>query len=119
MSANRSLSWQPELSEGAGPLSPPALAVAAIGERLLGRVDKLAGELTRAIRRAEPFYRTSGLVPVEDLRASMRDGLVDVLGKLSGRAVPGRGPPRETDRRRAEQGVPLPVIVHAHRAAGR
>src|SRR6201999_4055653 len=32
---------------------------------------------------------------------------------------PGREPPRGTGQRRAEQGVPLPVILHAYRVAGK
>jgi hypothetical protein len=93
--------------------------VVAIGERLLARVDDLAADLTEVIRGAEPFYRTDGVVPVDDLRASVRDNLVHILSQLSGRPLPGREPPRVTGRRRAEQGVPLPVILHAYRVAGK
>src|SRR5437867_2634255 len=106
------MTWQPELADEVLALSTPAPAVAAIGERLLARVDDLAAELTQVIRKAEPFYRTSGLVPVEDLRASVRDNLTHILGQLSGRPLPRQEPPRATGRRRAEQGVPLPVILH-------
>ncbi len=99
---------------------PPAAspAVAAIGARLLNRVDAMAAELAEVIRAAEPFYRT-GPVPVEDLRASVRDNLMHILSQLSGRPMPGLEPPRETGRRRAEQGVPLPVVLHAYRVAGK
>jgi len=96
-----------------------APVMAAIGGRLLSRVDDLAGELTEVIRRAEPFYGAHGVVPVEDLRSSVRDNLAHILGRLSGRPLPGLEPPRATGRRRAEQGVPLPVILHAYRVAGK
>jgi hypothetical protein len=92
--------------------------VAAIGLRLLDRVEALATELAETIRQAEPFYRT-GTVPVADLRASVRDNLVHILSQLSGRPMPGLEPPRATGRRRAEQGVPLPVVLHAYRVAGK
>jgi hypothetical protein len=92
--------------------------VAAIGRRLLDRVDDLTIELTEVIRQAEPFYGASDVVPVEDLRASVRDNLVHILSQLSGQPQPGFEPPRATGRRRAEQGVPLPVILHAYRVAG-
>jgi len=92
--------------------------VAAIGLRLLDRVDAMAGELAEVIRVAEPFYRT-GTVPVEDLRASVRDNLVHILSQLCGRPMRGLEPPRATGRRRAEQGVPLPVVLHAYRVAGK
>jgi hypothetical protein len=93
--------------------------MAAIGERLLKRVDEMAGELSEVIQRDEPFYGAGGVVPVEDLRSSVRDNLVHILGHLSGHPPAGLEPPRATGRRRAEQGVPLPVILHAYRVAGR
>jgi hypothetical protein len=104
------MSWEPEA---------PAPAVAAIGKRLLNRVDDLATELTGMIQRAEPFYSERGVVPTEDLRASVLDNLVNILSQLSGRPLPRHEPPRVTGRRRAEQGVPLSVILHAFRVAGK
>src|SRR5262249_18127724 len=93
--------------------------VAAIGEGLLGRVDELAAELTEVIRGTEPFYRAGGMVPAEDLRASVLDNLVHILSRFAGRPRPGLEPPRATGRRRAEQGVPLAEILHAYRIAGK
>jgi len=104
------MTWQ------SGPVDP---AVTAIGRRLLDRVDDLAAELTEVIRQAEPFYSAGGMVPVEDLRSSVRDNLVHILNQLSGLPRPGLEPSRATGRRRAEQGVPLPVILHAYRVAGK
>jgi hypothetical protein len=104
------MTWQSEA---------PAPAVAAIGRRLLDRVEDLATELTDVIRRAEPFYRSGGVVPVEDLRSSVLNNLVHILSQLSGSPMPGLEPPRATGRRRAEQGAPLPVILHAYRVAGK
>jgi hypothetical protein len=98
---------------------PPGPAVALIGERLLGRVDPLATELTEVIRSTESFYGAGGVVPADDLRASVRDNLVHILSRLAGHPMPGLQPPRATGRRRAEQGVPLPVILHAYRIAGK
>jgi len=96
---------------------PPVIA--AIGERLLKRVDRMATELTDVIRRAEPFYYSSEVVPVDDLRTSVRNNLVDILGQLAGRPSRGYEASRATGRRRAEQGAPLPVILHAYRIAGK
>jgi hypothetical protein len=103
------MTWQSEA---------PAPAVTAIGRRLLNRVDELATELTEVIRRAEPFYPTD-VVSTDDLRSSVRDNLVHILSQLSGRPTPGLEPARQTGRRRAEQGVPLPVVLHAYRIAGK
>jgi hypothetical protein len=99
------------------PPTPPV--VVAIGERLLHRVDALATELTEVIRQAEPFYFAADVVPVDDLRTSVRDNLVTILGQLAGRPRPGPEASRATGRRRADQGVPLPVILHAYRVAGK
>jgi hypothetical protein len=90
-----------------------------IGQRLLGRVDLLAIELTELISGTEPFYRAGGVVPTEDLLASVRENLVHILSRFAGLPTPDREPPRTTGRRRAEQGVPLPVILHAYRIAGK
>jgi hypothetical protein len=93
-------------------------AVSAVGERLLTRVDALADDLTAVIRKAEPFYDAGGTVPAEDLRGSVRDNLFYILSRLAGRPSPGLGAPRATGRRRAEQGAPLPAILHSYRVAG-
>jgi PucR C-terminal helix-turn-helix domain/GGDEF-like domain len=100
-------------------VAAPPPAVAAIGERLLARVDDLAAELTEVIRRAEPFYFAADVVPIDDLRTSVRGNLVHILGQLAGRPKSSTEAARATGRRRAEQGVPLPVILHAYRIAGK
>src|SRR5438067_2509147 len=93
--------------------------IVAIAERLLGRADALADELTAAIRRAEPSYDADNLVPVEDLRTSVRNNVVYIFTRLAGgRQAPGLAPARATGRRRAEQGAPLPAILHSYRVAG-
>jgi hypothetical protein len=94
-------------------------AVAAIGERLLGRVEELTTVLTAAIRKAEPSYDADNLVPADDLHASVRANLVYILTRLAGeRMPPDLAPARATGRRRAEQGAPLPAILHSYRVAG-
>src|SRR5262249_39626539 len=93
--------------------------ITLIGQRLLGRVDQLAIELTDLISGTEPFYRAGGVVPAEDLLLSVRENLVHILSRFAGLPTPDREPPRTTGRRRAEQGVPLPVILHAYRIAGK
>jgi hypothetical protein len=96
----------------------PTRGVAAIGQRLLARVDELSIRLTDTIRTAERFY-SGDTVPLDDLRVSVRQNLVHILSGLSGQPLPGLAPPRATGRRRAEQGVPLTVILRAYRVAGR
>lgn len=102
-----------------GPTGGSAPSIAAIGEQLLRRADRLATELTELIRVTEPFYSSVGVVPTNDLRTSVLDNLVHILSRFAGRPTPGLEAPRETGRRRAEQGVPLAVILHAYRIAGK
>jgi len=66
----------------------PGPAVAAIGERLLDRIDALADELTGVIRAAEPFYDAGKIVPVDDLGRSVRDNLAYILSRLAGQPAP-------------------------------
>jgi hypothetical protein len=101
-----------------GPPDVPGPAATAIGERLLARVEDLATELTTVIRRAEPSYDNDHLVPAGDLRASVRNNLVYILSRLAGHRSPGLGAAQATGRRRAEQGAPLPAILHSYRVAG-
>ncbi len=96
----------------------PGPAVAAIGERLLGRIEAMTDGLSSGIRMAEPFYDAGNAVPAADLRGSVRDNLSYILSRLAGRAAPGLDAARATGRRRAEQGAPLPAILHSYRVAG-
>ena len=96
----------------------PGPIVAAIGQRLLGRVDAIAVELTGVIRGQEPFYDTGNAVSTEDLLGSVRHNLGYILSRLAGLPSPGLQAPRATGRRRAEQGAPLPAILHSYRVAG-
>src|SRR5262245_17636407 len=96
----------------------PGPAVVAIGERLLERVEALADGLSAAIREAEPMYDAGTAVPVADLRGSVRDNLGYILNRLAGRPSLGLDAARATGRRRAEQGAPLPAILHSYRVAG-
>jgi hypothetical protein len=58
-------------------------------------------------------------VPAQDLYSSVLDNLVHILSRFAGRPTPGLEAPRATGQRRAEQGVPLAVILHAYRIAGK
>jgi hypothetical protein len=94
-------------------------SVQALSRILLTTVDDLATELTDRIRRAEPQYRDGEAVPVHELWESCRRNLEHILIQLAGDARPGVEAARRTGRRRAEQGVPLPAILHAYRIGGR
>jgi hypothetical protein len=98
---------------------PPSPVIARIGERLLGRVESLAAELTELIKQAEPFYGAGDVVHTDDLYESVLDNLVHILSRLARRPRLGFAAANATGRRRAEQGVPLPPILRAYRVAGK
>lgn len=52
---------------------------------------------------------------IEDVRRSCHENLTSLLGSLAGRGPVSVDAPRETARRRAEQGVPLAAVLHAFR----
>ena len=93
-------------------------SVRALSRRLLTRVDDLTSQLVDRIRRAEAHYRGQS-VPNEDLWQSCRRNLEHILTQLAGDPRPGVEAAQATGRRRAEQGVPLPAILHAYRVGGR
>jgi hypothetical protein len=93
--------------------------VRAVSEMLLARLDELGTELAERIRQAEVLYRDEQVVSAADLFESCRDNLERILRQLAGNRPAGIEAAHTTGRRRAEQGVPLPAILHAYRIGGR
>ncbi|MEV7431003.1 helix-turn-helix domain-containing protein [Nocardioides sp. NPDC092400] len=101
---------------------------AVLAEHRRARVEALTDRLVATIEAANPGYRTSGLVPHEDLRRSCRDNVDRVLELLG---EPGADPARDpaedpaydaarvTGRRRSEQGLPLDDVLRSFRLGGR
>lgn len=90
----------------------PAIAkLVAEVERRLPDLDVL---VTDQILTAMELYRSGSLIPREDLRRSVEDNLRAVVRALS-EPAPDLTPARETGRRRAEQGVPVPEVLRAFR----
>lgn len=108
-------SMDPEMTASA-PVDP---TVRAISEALLDRLDELGSQLVERIRRAEALYRDGQAVSPTDLFESCRDNIERILLQLAGNRPAGIEAARTTGRRRAEQGVPLPAILHAYRIGGR
>ncbi|GAB2865187.1 PucR family transcriptional regulator [Nocardioides pacificus] len=91
------------------------------------RVPALTDRLVATIQAQNAGYRTTGLVPDDDLRESCRDNIARVLDLLAA-AVEGREPcaedgwydaARATGRRRSEQGLPLDDVLRSFRLGGR
>lgn len=85
---------------------------------LLLRLDEIADRLTERIEQAESVYGRTGLVNSQDLRVSNHANLSAILAYLSKDVVLDIAAPRETGRRRAEAGVPLPSVLRAYRIGG-
>lgn len=89
---------------------------------LVTRIDALTEALVAAIDEQEGSYRVARSVPAEDLHRSCRDNLLAALQILGDAVPPGLDPldaPRATGRRRAEQRMPLDVVLHSFRIGGR
>jgi len=101
-----------------------------LAEHRRTRTDPLTDRLVATIERDNPGYRSSGIVPHEDLRRSCFDNIQRVLELLAD-AVQHHGvsqtvgfeesydAARETGRRRAEQGLPLDDVLRSFRIGGR
>jgi hypothetical protein len=105
---------------GQQPNLPSDNALAALASRLLDDVDRLAAEAAALIRARIEFYRASTIVVETDLVDNLRSNLRNAL---TGLALPGRMfdgvEARETGRRRATAGVPLPAVMDAYRVGSR
>ena len=96
---------------------PPGTPVGRVALRILDRAPALATELARRIGSQVDFYRTGDVVSDEDLRDSCRANLEFMFRRVAGEAAVDLAAPRETGRRRAEQGAPLAAIQSAFRLA--
>lgn len=90
-------------------------AGATIAAALLARVDELAQVLVDRIRDNIEVYRADGVVPADDLYTSCRTNLEFMIRHVAHEPLLDLGAPRQTGRRRAEQGVPLAMVQNAFR----
>ncbi|WP_034262052.1 PucR family transcriptional regulator [Actinospica durhamensis] len=90
-------------------------ALADLARRLLAHNDELAAELARRVAQAETDLADGFVVPFEDLEAActtLQAGLYRYLAGLAPLDLPSV---TALGRRRAEQGVPLPAVLHGLR----
>lgn len=91
------------------------------------RVPMVTERLVSTIVAANPGYRATAVVPLEDLRRSCHDNISRVLEILAHSLDDALPPPesalydaaRETGRRRAHQGLPLDDVLRSYRIGGR
>lgn len=101
---------------GAGPAGP---SLDAIARAVLADLDAVTDRLVDQIVASDTAYGADAAAA--DLRRSCRDNIDGVLRVLAGwvPAADAMSAPRETGRRRAEQGVALESVLHAYRLGGR
>lgn len=104
--------------------------LAFLAEHRRASLDTLTERLVVTIEEDNPGYRATGLVPRTDLWRSCHDNISRILELLAeslerdarhGRADdnPAYDAARATGRRRAEQGLPLDVVLRSFRIGGR
>jgi len=82
---------------------------------LLPRVPVLTDRLVAVLVVEDATYRNAPADLMAEVRRSCEENLRSVLRDLSGRRASRTDAPRETARRRAEQGLPLASLLHAYR----
>ncbi|MDF0530400.1 helix-turn-helix domain-containing protein [Tsukamurella sp. 8F] len=92
--------------------------LAAIGTRLLARLDQLCADQAALIRDVLPVYRNRALIPDADLFQSCKAQAEFTLIAM-GTGLPDTSPAYDVGRRRAEQGVPLADVMAAYRTGSR
>ncbi|QYN25652.1 PucR family transcriptional regulator [Amycolatopsis sp. DSM 110486] len=95
--------------------SGPDPELVALAGRLLGAIDEFADEIASAIEARVEFYSLTTVVSADDLRRSVRGNLEYVLRSLQEDRFADVAAARTTGALRAEQGVPLSVVMAAFR----
>lgn len=91
-------------------------ALADLGRWAENRLPRLIDETLAAVLERVELYRIDDLVPPEDLRRSVTHNLTFMVRAISDPYAPlDFAAPRETGRRRALQGVPLPEVLQVFR----
>ena len=80
-----------------------------------GRFPEVGERIAERIRAEVPVYADESLIPFDSLRTSCTANVDLLLRHLLGHIGPDPDPARQTGRTRAEQGMPLPDILHAYR----
>ncbi len=94
--------------------------LSALGTVLLGQVGQISAKIAALIREQVSFYQKSDLVSERDLQDTISAHLVFIFSPLGN---PGgefdTTAARETGRRRAAAGVPLPAVMDSYRIGTR
>src|SRR3974377_1847697 len=98
------------------PLNGPVnTQVAVLASALRGGAPELPGQLAGRIIEQVDSYAEGGPVPREDLYESCRENIEFIFGHLGDLGPHDLSAPRQTGRRRAEQGAPLAAVLSSFR----
>jgi hypothetical protein len=103
----------PDLARRPGVVLAPELS--EIAGLVTTRIPELVDRVVQRIVAEIEFYSDRDVVSLDDLRGSVRNNLESMVGQLTTDQPPDLAAPRETGRRRAQQGTPLADILHAYR----
>ncbi|MFD0363427.1 PucR family transcriptional regulator [Nocardia sp. GCM10030253] len=95
--------------------SKPPQPIAEMAAVLLGRIDDLGLRLALRFRAEIESYGNDALIPFESIQTSCTKNLRLMVQHFTSDAPIDTGPPRETGRIRAKQGVPLAETLQAYR----
>ena len=97
----------------------PSRSAQSLSAALLEDVDALAAGMAARVRDQESAYDDPGMVAPGEVERVCRENLELVLGELAGLHAPDPSAARDVGRRRAEQGLPIEVVLHAFRVGTR
>lgn len=91
----------------------PDPRIVAACQVLLDDIDTLALEVVHVIRQEEPYYVE--VISMGQLMESVRPNVIGMLKSVMANETSTLAAPRRTGRTRAEQSVPLAIVLHAYR----
>ncbi|MEV6339497.1 helix-turn-helix domain-containing protein [Nocardia vinacea] len=95
--------------------SMPPLPIIEVAGALLQRIDDIGLRLAERFRAEIESYGNEALIPFETIQLSATRNMRLMVRHFTSDAPIDTGPPRETGRIRAQQGVPLAETLHAFR----
>jgi hypothetical protein len=93
--------------------------ISQLADVLQGRLDELAAAMAQRVQAEVDFYVDSTMVPYDDLRKDCFAQLSAILPTLGGPLAPDTAYARQSGRKRAADGVPLPKVMDSYRVSGR
>ena len=93
--------------------------VAHLAHELIDRLDEVSNAMVDEIYATEHMYLDPALVTRDELVQLTRDNVGALLTQLAGDGSLELDPARATGRFKAEQGVPLDIVLHGYRVGAR